>query len=310
MSSPAVSGSSPGLSAAVPPAGSGGSSDWELDFYSRPILEPDGKKRWELLICATPAAGVASEPFRWVRPCPATSVNSVWLREAIELALVEAEQRGLGRPRRLRTWRAAMRPMVQRAAEGLGLELVPSRRTYALVSWLQERERLVYPQEPGYMAGPLAPPPQALRPIAVPLPEAARGDSWAWATLPLGVLAAASEWELGFAGLVPLPEAVSAELPVPGIRLFSSTRALALAGWLAGLEPVRLEISGPKLVLEAGLEDRWLLTNLPAEEAEVATAAFAAAREQAGGLQFLAVQASEQDQRFEGFWLLRDLPDA
>jgi len=24
--------------------------DWELDFYSRPILEPDGKKRWELLI--------------------------------------------------------------------------------------------------------------------------------------------------------------------------------------------------------------------------------------------------------------------
>ena len=103
---------------------------------------------------------------------------------------------------------------------------------------------------------------------------------------------------------------MSAELPVPGIRLFSSTRALALAGWLAGLEPVRLEISGPQLVLEAGLEDRWLLTNLPAEEAEVATAAFAAAREQAGGLQFLAVQASEQDQRFEGFWLLRDLPDA
>ncbi|MEY4800156.1 MAG: hypothetical protein RLZZ213_603, partial [Cyanobacteriota bacterium] len=147
-------------------------------------------------------------------------------------------------------------------------------------------------------------------PIAVPLPEEARGDSWAWATLPLGVLAAASEWEVGFAGLVPLPEAGAAELPVPGIRLFSSTRALALAGWLAGLEPVRLEISGPQLVLEAGLEDRWLLTNLPAEEAEVATAAFAAAREQAGGLQFLAVQASEQDQRFEGFWLLRDLPDA
>ena len=22
--------------------------DWELDFYSRPILEADGRKRWEL----------------------------------------------------------------------------------------------------------------------------------------------------------------------------------------------------------------------------------------------------------------------
>jgi len=288
--------------------------DWELDYYSRPILEEDGKKRWELLICSTPEVPgpgeVASASFCWAQACPATSVNSIWLREALEAALAGAAAQGFGPPRQLRCWRGSMRTMVQRAAEGLGLELVPSRRTYALVNWLQERERLVYPQEPGYMAGPLAPPPQALRPIAVPLPEEARGDSWAWATLPLGVLAAASEWEVGFAGLVPLPEAGAAELPVPGIRLFSSTRALALAGWLAGLEPVRLEISGPQLVLEAGLEDRWLLTNLPAEEAEVATAAFAAAREQAGGLQFLAVQASEQDQRFEGFWLLRDLPDA
>jgi len=28
-------------------------SDWELDFYSRPIIESNGKKRWELIICAT-----------------------------------------------------------------------------------------------------------------------------------------------------------------------------------------------------------------------------------------------------------------
>ena len=28
-------------------------SDWELDFYSRPIIELNGKKRWELIICST-----------------------------------------------------------------------------------------------------------------------------------------------------------------------------------------------------------------------------------------------------------------
>ncbi|MBD2421991.1 Tab2 family RNA-binding protein [Cyanobium sp. FACHB-13342] len=288
--------------------------DWELDYYSRPILEPDGKKRWELLICSTPQVPAHGEEpvpsFRWVMPCPASSVNSIWLREALEQALEAAAGQGFGPPRRLRCWRASMRTMVQRAAEGLGLELVPSRRTYALVSWLQEREREVYPQEPGYLAGPLAPPPQPIRPIAVPLPEAARGDSWAWATLPLEALAGAPEWELGFAGLVPLPPGLPPQVPVPGIRLFSSARALALAGWLAGLEPVRLEISGQQLVLEAGLEDRWLLSDLPADEAGAAAAAFAAARDQAGGLQFLAVQAREDDQRFEGFWLLRDLPDA
>lgn len=288
--------------------------DWELDYYSRPILEADGKKRWELLICSTPdvsAGGGGTEPqFRWVQPCPASSVNSIWLKDALEQALCAADRQGFGPPRRLRCWRASMRTMVQRAAEGLGLELVSSRRTYALVNWLQERERTVYPQEPGYLTGPLAPPPQPIRPIAVPLPEAARGESWAWASLPSQALRGAGEWELGFAGLVPLPADLEPDVPVPGIRLFSPSRALALAGWLAGLEPVRLEISARQLVLEAGMEDRWLLTNLASAEAEAAAGAFAAARTQAGGLQFIAVQAHEADQRFEGFWLLRDLPDA
>ena len=63
-------------------------------------------------------------------------------------------------------------------------------------------------------------------------------------------------------------------------------------------------------MLEAGLEERGLLTTLPGEEARVAAEAFAPARARAGGLQFLAVQAEEQEQRLEGFWLLRDLPDA
>jgi hypothetical protein len=97
---------------------------------------------------------------------------------------------------------------------------------------------------------------------------------------------------------------------VPGIRLFSASRALAIAGWLAGLEPVRLEMDGQQLVLEAGLEDRWLLSNLAADAAAAASEAFALARQGAGGLQFIAVQADERDQRFEGFWMLRDLPDA
>ncbi|EDY39310.1 conserved hypothetical protein [Cyanobium sp. PCC 7001] len=96
---------------------------------------------------------------------------------------------------------------------------------------------------------------------------------------------------------------------MPGLRLFSASRALALAGWLAGLEPVRLEMVDRQLVLEAGLEDRWLLATLPEPEADAARQAFAEARLRAGGLQFIAVQARESDQRFEGFWMLRDLPD-
>lgn len=291
------------------------SLDWELDFYSRPILEADGRKRWELLICssADPLQGGSDREcagFRWQQDCPADSVNSIWLRQAIETALAEAQLQGCQPPRRLRCWRGSMRTMVQRAAEGLGLELVPSRRCYQLVEWLQERQRSVYPNEPGYLAGPLAPPPQAIRPVPVPLPEALRGDSWDWATLTAGALAEASEWPIGFAGLLPLSAALPPETPVPGIRLFSRSRALAIAGWLAGLEPVRLEMDANQLILEAGLEDRWLLATLNPDEAAAAAGAFATAREQAGGLQFIAVVTGPEAERLEGFWLLRDLPDA
>ncbi len=288
-------------------------ADWELDYYSRPILEPDGKKRWELLICSSLDAASADAtvpPFRWVLNCPATSVNSAWLKESLEQALAAAAQQGFAPPRKLRCWRSSMRTMVQRAAEPLGLEVVPSRRCYALVEWLQERQATVYPQEEGYMAGPLAPPPQAIPPLAVPLPEAARGDRWSWASLPVAALREANQWDVGFSGLVPLPAHLPDDALVSGLRLFSSARALAIAGWVAGLEPVRLEIAGNQLVLEAGMEDRWLLGNLDPDEARAASEAFLASRVQVGGVQFLAVQADEDEPRFEGFWILRDLPDA
>jgi hypothetical protein len=297
------------------PAGLSG-ADWEVDFYSRPVLEPDGRKRWDLLICATPPlvpAGGANPPptnvFRFEKRCSADSVNSQWLRLALAEALAEAQRQAQPAPRRLRCWRGSMRPMVQRAAEALGLVVLPSRRCYTLIDWLRERERLVYPEEEGYLAGPLAPPPQPQRPTALPWPEVARGDRWSWAMLPAAALRDAPEWSIGFGGLLPVPEALDPDAPVPGIRLFSQRRALALAGWLAGLEPVRLEVESGQLVLEAGLEDRWRLATLAPNEASASRETLARARQEAAGLQFLAVQNREEDTHFEGFWMLRDLPD-
>ena len=285
-------------------------ADWELDYYSRPVLEPDGKKRWELLICSSQGLDPSQAQFRWVVRCPAASVNSVWLRDALGEALTAASEAGFAPPRRIRCWRTSMRAMVQRAAESLALEVVASRRCYGLIEWLIERQRDVYPAEEGYMAGPLAPPPAPIQPLAVPLPEAARGERWSWASLPLGALREANQWSIDFPALVPLPTDLDDGLMVTGLRLFSSNRSLAIAGWLAGLEPVRLSVAGQQLVLEAGLEDRWLLGNLAAEEAAAASEALEQARLNAGGVQFLAVQASEDQPGFTGFWLLRDLPEA
>ena len=48
-------------------------ADWELDFYSRPIIESDGKKRWEVLISSTPDL-YRKDLFRWEKCCPAKSI--------------------------------------------------------------------------------------------------------------------------------------------------------------------------------------------------------------------------------------------
>jgi hypothetical protein len=295
------------------PAASRPCPDWEIDFYSRPILEPDGKKRWELLICSSPLSGQGNGElpmFRFALTCPAASVNSIWLRQSLEQALADSAEQGFGMPKRLRCWRGSMRTMVQRAAEGLGLDLVPSRRCYALIDWLQERERHVYPAEAGFQAGPLAPRPTPVRPVPVPLPEAARGESWNWATLPLQALAEAADWDTGFQSLLPCPQDLEPSLPVPGIRLFSKQRSLAIAALVAGLEPVRLEVVGRQLILEAGQEDRWLIAKLTEQEAESAVAVLAEARERGGALQFIAVQPDSEANQLDGFWMLRDLADA
>ena len=282
-------------------------TDWELDFYSRPILESDGRKRWELLVTATPDPEAGGEPFRFAKRCPSGEVNSLWLASALREARDAALEAGLVAPRRLRCWRSSMRTMVQRAAAELDLEMIASRRTYALLDWLQQREQEVYPQEEGFMAGPLAPPPAPVTTPAVPLPEEVQGDAWSWAALPAQMLRDAGDWPMGFSGLLPLPDGLDDEQTVPGLRLFSSSRALAMAGWLGGLEPVRLLVEGRQLVLEAGQDDRWLVSDLDAQAAEAITAALADSKQTGKGLQFIAIQASPDEQAFAGFWMMRDI---
>lgn len=282
-------------------------TDWELDFYSRPILESDGKKRWELLISSSPDP-LATTQFLWEKRCPATEVNSMWLTDALREALQESQSQGWEAPLRIRCWRISMRTMVQRAAAELDIEVIASRRTYALLDWLAERERNVYPLEEGYMAGPLAPPPVPMLTPPVPLPEAVRGDAWSWASLPIGLLREAQEWPIGFSGLLPVGANEDENILVPGVRMFSQARALALAGWLGSLEPVCLVIHGTQLLLEAGQDDRWLVTDLDEKTAKAFQQNLLDAKEQAGGLQFISVQTSPDDQKFAGFWMMRDLP--
>ena len=83
-------------------------SDWELDFYSRPIIEQNGKKRWELIISSTKNFKT-QDIFLWNKICPANEVNSIWLTKALNEALCEAKKKGWEKPSKIRFWRKSMK---------------------------------------------------------------------------------------------------------------------------------------------------------------------------------------------------------
>ena len=78
-------------------------SDWELDFYSRPIIEKNGKKRWELIISSSKNFKT-EDIFLWNKICPANEVNSIWLTKALNEALHDAERKGWSKPSKIRFW--------------------------------------------------------------------------------------------------------------------------------------------------------------------------------------------------------------
>ncbi len=281
-------------------------ADWEIDFYSRPVIDENGKKRWELLITTTNNFK-DQKTFKWEKICPASTVNSIWLKDALEEAIIEAKNQGWDKPSVIRCWRSSMKTMIKRAADKVGVELISSRRTYSLLEWLIERERNLYPQQKGYTGVNLAPPSNPITNQAIPLPEEVRGDSWSFASLSLNTLREADEWEIEFSNLIPIKESINENIFIPGIRLFSSKRSLALAAWLGGLEPAKLLIEGTQIILEAGQADRWLVTDVEEQATNAIKNNFLSTKRDADGLQFISVQKSSEQNSLDGFWMLRDI---
>ena len=281
-------------------------ADWEIDYYSRPIIEENGKKRWELLIASTNSFKETNK-FRWEKICPASNVNSIWLKEALEEAIKEAHDQGWATPLVFRCWRASMKTMIKRAADQIGIELICSRRTYSLIEWIIERERYFYPKQSGYISVPLAPPSNPIKNQPIPLPEEVRGDSWSFATLSINTLRESDEWQIEFSSLIPIKNSIDGNTSITGLRLFSPKRSLALAAWLGGLEPAKLVMEGTQIILEAGQADRWLVTDIQDEAKSAIKNNFLNAKENADGLQFISVQKDPEQTSLDGFWMLRDI---
>jgi hypothetical protein len=283
---------------------------WELDFYSRPLLDQNQKKRWELLVCDS------ARQFQFVKFCSGAEANARWLEtsltEALPLWQAEYNLPDTARPEKIRFFRRQMNSIITRACGDFGVPALPSRRTFALARWLQERQEQVYPQDPGYQ--PQGSPPLTFEiPSPQPLPDALRGQNWTFANLPVTALDDAGDWEMSFGELFDLSTfALDPTAVIPGVIIFSP-RAVPLAGWMSGLELACVQLvtdSPPQLVLETGASDRWVLARLREPQLLSEAKTFEQAKHQVQQVHFLAVQTTPQAQTFAGFWLLQaaDLP--
>lgn len=283
---------------------------WELDLYSRPILDENNKKLWEVLICESPTDVEQSldSLFRYSKFTDSRSVNSIWLCEAINDAIAHAPES----PSRIRFFRRQMNNMIAKACTDAGIPASPSRRTYTLKRWLQERMENVYPQQEGYdekaatIVGVQYP---ASSPVRLPDPlRGDKADKWALVSLPVTDFLDMKEWDIAFGEGLPLAMVdLAPETKIPGLIIFSP-RAMPIAAWMSDLELSYLQLEPgdlPRLCLETGISDSWILANVTDEQTLAEAKGFEAAKQQAEGLHFLAIQSNPESESFAGFWVMK-----
>ncbi len=282
------------------------SNIWELDFYSRPLLDNNNKKVWELLICDR------ERQFEWVQECPPTEVNSEWLAQQLADCVATTGQT----PIKIRFFRPSMTNIIMRGCKLAGISGQASRRVFTLSAWLAERMAIIYPNRDGFQA--VDPNPLPLKVLAAqdpkPVPDALMGERWISVSLKAGDFADANEWSMDFSELLDIGN-LDPDTIISGIIIISA-RATALAAWMSGVDPVFIKFERnllgdrTQMQLEASADARWVLANLQApkdKDAIAQGAAFEKSKQNSQGFHFLAVQTSPDIEHFAGFWMLKEV---
>jgi len=190
----------------------------------------------------------------------------------------------------------------------------PSRCTFALAQWLEERNREVYPKMEGYRATMAGGPAKAsflnVR-TPVKLPDSLRGEKYAFVALPVAEFlegGGIGAENVGVGRICPVDPSLAADDFVQGIVILTD-RADALASWLAGTElsGFNADLRKRTLVMETDIENQYLMAKLNDYQREEA-AAFEEGKDNLNGLHFVSVQKDDESDP-SGFWLLRTIPD-
>jgi hypothetical protein len=281
---------------------------WQADFYRRPLRDATGQVLWELLVCDS------TRTFEYEALCPQSQANASWLVEQLRLAATQQL------PDLIQVFRPQSLSLISTAGQQLGVAVEPTRRTFALKQWLQERASFggatltqLYRSMDNYTSEPYNP--LALdKPPPTPLPENLWGEQWRFATFPAGdVEEAFAERPIPILKmpefLLPINLGLASTVPVPGVVIYGGRQSMRLARWLEDARPVALNyVAGIPggLVLEAGLVDRWIVATFEDKEVAQAAQAYEQRKQLSQGLHFLLVQPDDSGMTYSGFWLLRE----
>lgn len=277
---------------------------WQLDFYRRPLQDPDAKPLWELLIC-TPDMS-----FTYAEFCPQSNVSAPWLRQQLNIA----KSRTGSWPTHIEIFRPQTVSLTDVACRELPITVVPTRTTPTLKQWLQQRAAW-YPSLATYTGEAYAPT-AVERPAPTPIADYLMGEQWQFAAIDSTSLTRLTQEPIPITALpkalTPITLGLPSTLPIPGVIIDGGRQSMPLAQWLQSVNPVMLQyIPGPPdgLLLEAGLTERWIMATFQDEEVSTAARTFTERKIAAKGLHFLLVRPDDSGMTYTGLWLLQSTPD-
>ena len=269
---------------------------WEIDFFSKPVLNENGKKVWELIIINNKGT------FEHIESVPNNLINSKELRKRINFVINSAKVK----PIAVKFFRAQMFNMINIALSEIELNVRPSKKTRLLFEKLKQRDETVYNKMNGFK-------PflreidtvQILKKTSERMPDFLRGDSYIFATIDIASLQDVFTQKPKFLELFQPDVSVKKISSIPGLIIISN-RAKSLSSWLNNIElsGVLCDIEKKDLIIECGLDTQYLFGKIKTEQYKESKL-FEDNKKKSEGLHFIAVQSDSIEQKIIGFWLLK-----
>jgi len=268
---------------------------WEMDFFSRPVVNSEGKKIWELIIVDN------NQTFEHIEVIPNNLVNSKELKKRIK-KLIDSKSI---KPGIIKFFRSQMFNMISIALSDLDIIIKPSRRTFVLYKKLKEREENVYPKMEGYR--PFMRDNQIRENLKLSpekMPDTLKGELYVFASIEKADAVKILNNFAGQNSFQSIPLEFLSINKIPGLIIYSS-RAKSLANWLNSIELCNLfcDIEMKNIIIECGLDIQYLFAKISDNQFKEASV-FEKSKIDTKGVHFISVHDISNKGDNLGFWLL------